>query len=149
MMQRNIGALLLLCVGCASEGPLTLNKANPCATPNATYLTHFVEVSGDCGPSSDQLVNIKPDGTLDQTFSCLDITKVGCREQNDLCTFTSNGVTCTATTDVTFTSDGKSSSGIESVTCHNAGTICSSTYNVSAERLCQATSGSAVYVHCQ
>ena len=44
------------------------------------------------------------------------------------------GVTCTITTDVTFAADGSSASGLETLSCSNSSSSCTSTYRFTATR---------------
>lgn len=129
-----IVACTVACGSSYTSGPALANKANPCATPGATYLSHFVELSGGtCGPIPDEILNINSDGTIpgSQSFSCQTVTQDGCTARDTGCITTTNGTTCTATTDVTFATDGSSASGLETVSCSNVSTTCTSTYSVS------------------
>jgi hypothetical protein len=123
--------VLLAACSCSSS----TNKANPCATPGATYLFHFVEqANGTCGPVPDSIVNINADGTLSSSVSCQTINQTGCTAQDTGCTSSSNGTTCNFTTDVTFASDGSGATGLETFTCSNGSSSCWSTYAVTAAR---------------
>ncbi len=130
-MKKIIFICMLIC-GCSSN--VTTNQANPCATKGATYLGHAVQESGNCGDAPDQIINVGSDGTLDKNVSCARITQDGCTACNSDCTFGSNGVTCTATTDVTFAYDGSSAHGLESISCYNSVSSCASTYVVTLIR---------------
>jgi hypothetical protein len=122
--------LVTCAVACGASAPA--NKANPCATPGATYLSHFVELSGGtCGPIPDEIMNINSDGTLPQSLSCQTVTQDGCTARNTDCT--TNGA-CTVTTDVTFATDGSSASGLETVSCSTASASCTSTYRIGSTR---------------
>ena len=138
---RQIGATLgtLCLVACSSEAstPSATTKANPCATPGATYLSHFVEQSGGtCGPLADVLVTVNKDGTVTgPPVSCQDRTETGCRTQTTDCTTTSiKGLTCHFTTDVTYTSDGSSGAGSEVGSCAGGASTCTSSYQVTVTR---------------
>lgn len=130
-------SILLMVGGCSSSSDnLSITVlANPCATKGATYLESFSEEpGGTCGAISDQIVNIGQDGTLTQSVSCKRITQTGCTAQDTGCSFTSDGLTCTVNTDITFAEDGSSSSGLESTNCQSSTYSCSSTYQVSGVR---------------
>lgn len=133
-----VGALMIACA-CSStseSGMTTTNKANPCATPGATYLMSFARVSGDCAEPPDQISNINADGTIPgDPISCKEITQDGCTARDTGCTFTGNGCTSTVSTSITFAADGATMSGLESitVTC-NDGSSCSGTLRVSGVR---------------
>jgi hypothetical protein len=121
----------LVSVGCGSGS----NEANPCATPGATYLFHFVEhPGGNCGPVPDEIVNVNSDGTLSSSVSCENITQDGCTARDTGCMTSSNGIDCSVTTDVTFAKDGSSASGLETAMCSNSAASCTSTYDVTATR---------------
>lgn len=107
------------------------NKANPCATPGATYGLSWTERSGGtCGPISDQILIVGKDGTLPGTpLACRASTQTGCRAQESDCT--SSTSQCHFTSDETFTSDGSSATGFITISCPN----CVSTYSASATRL--------------
>ena len=125
------------CSSASSSAPPS-TKANPCATPGATYLLHFVEqANGTCGPVSDQIINVAKDGTLSGSgtaSSCAMTAQDGCTARNTDCMSTTNGVTCDVTSDVTFAKDGGAASGLETVTCMSGSSSCMSTYAVSAQR---------------
>jgi len=126
------GVSLLACGG-GNAAP----RANPCATPGATYLEHFVEGSGGtCGPISDEIININADGTIASTtqISCQTESQSGCTAHNTGCSTMTNGTTCSATTDVTFASDGSGATGLETITCSNSSASCTSTYTVTLTR---------------
>jgi hypothetical protein len=132
-LELMLCGLSLLACGGGSTAP----KANPCATPGATYLDHFVEGSGGtCGPIPDEIININSDGTEATTIqiSCQTESQTGCTAHNTGCTWTTNGVACNATTDVTFASDGSGASGLETVTCSSSSASCTSTYTVTLTR---------------
>lgn len=136
---------LALAWGCGGSGGSTTLNANPCATPGATYLGHFVEQSGTCGPIPDQIINVNPDGTLSSSMavSCAQTTVAGCTTQNTDCMSTSAGSTCSVTSDVTFSPDGTSASGLETARCTYSGGSCTSTYNVTATRQSPGSGGDA------
>ena len=129
-------------VGCGSGGSdgggggATTNQANPCATRGATYLLHAEEQrGGTCGPLADEILNIGSDGTLPgPPVRCDAITQDGCTARDTNCTQTTNGVTCSTTTSVTFTADGKSASGLITLRCRDSDGGCTSTYAVTAKR---------------
>lgn len=127
-------AWLFACfLACGSSAP----KANPCATPGATYLDHFVEQSGGtCGAIPDTIININPDGTVATTasVSCATKTQTGCTARDSGCTVTTNGTTCTVTTDITYAADGTSATGLESLSCTTGNQTCTSSYSVASRR---------------
>lgn len=120
-------------VGCGS-GP---TKANPCATPGATYLEHYVEHSGGtCGALTDTIVNIGADGTLASSspVTCDDVEQTGCTAHDTNCKGAAvNGITCSDTFSNTFSSDGSGASGIATITCTGS-TSCVSTYDITMTR---------------
>lgn len=127
-----------LLIGCSSApDPTPPTKANGCATPGATYLSHFVEQSGGtCGPLADVLVTVSKEGTLPgPAVSCQTRTETGCTTLATNCTTSAvNGLTCHVTSDVTYASDGRSGSGTETASCSGASTTCSSTYQITITR---------------
>ena len=140
--RASIAALagMLACASHTQTFPPDPPKANPCATPGATYLDHFAEQSGGtCGPIPDVIININKDGTLAGSGSgtaptCQSNSGSGCTVKLNNCTSTNNGVTCTITTDVTFAADGSSASGLETLSCSGSSSSCTSTYKVTATR---------------
>jgi hypothetical protein len=139
----SIGLLAsLLLLGCASSsddddnGDTGFVKANPCATPGATYLESFTTVSGDCGDVPAQIINIGNDGTVPASgLTCQKLEQDGCRAHDTGCQSTVNGCTGKVTTDVTFADDGATASGLLSMTVScSDGSTCAGTYEVSAER---------------
>lgn len=123
--------LAVLLIGCGKE-PI---KANPCATKGATYFQHYVEANnGTCGTIPDTIVNISADGTIPgDPPDCEAITQTGCKAQNTACKTTKNGVTCSATTSVTFEGDGTGAAGLVTMSCSGAA-VCTSTYQVTLIR---------------
>jgi hypothetical protein len=129
--RAGVVALAILAAACGSSA----TKANPCATPGATYLFQFVEQSGGtCGSLSDAIVNVNPDGTIVGSLTCKATNQNGCTAQNTGCTSSSNGTSCTVDTDVTFASDGSGATGLETFSCANGASSCTSTYAVTATR---------------
>jgi hypothetical protein len=123
--------LVLVLVACG--GP---PKANPCATKGATYVQRFVErANGTCGPIPDTIVNITADGEVaGARLDCESMTQDGCTARNAGCKTTTDGITCTGTSSVTFAADGSTSSGLITTNCSGNGLACVSTYDVSAVR---------------
>jgi hypothetical protein len=133
------GTILLWALGCSSSsgGGSGGTAANPCATPGATYLLTFTEnPTGTCGAIPSELITISSSGQVitSTPLSCQSQMVSGCTEQNTNCTITSNGATCSATSDVTFAMNGASASGMETISCSGSGQSCTSTYTVSAAR---------------
>ena len=138
VLNRGRGAALSLVgiVACGSDSPspthVESTKANPCATPGATYSVVLVEQSGGtCGPIPDDLVNVREDGTLPgPPMSCQSISITGCGAKLNSC-WASAG--CAATTSITFASDGSSAKGAETLSCSEF-SKCISTYAVTWTR---------------
>jgi hypothetical protein len=144
-MQRTVG---LLCLTLLSGGALgacgsdsataspTKVAANPCATPNSTYLQTFTEVSGNCGPIPSAITNINADGTITQTTSitCANVTQSGCTARDTDCTWSSSGFSYSETFETTFAQDGSSATGLATLTGMGNGQSCSETYNLSLVR---------------
>lgn len=109
--------------------------ANTCATRSASYLAHFTQQDGNCGPVPDQVVNISADGEIAGAagVSCEKSEAVGCTQNTTNCRNTVDGVTCSSTASLTFTKDGASASGTSSVTCTGAAT-CAGSYRLSYTR---------------
>lgn len=122
--------------GCGSSNPQSTPPAaiNPCATPGATYVETLVQSSGTCTAIPSQIVPVAPSGTieLDPSVACAEFGQNGCTEWDSVCTWTSDGISYTATTVVTFASDGSSVSGILEVSADDNGTTCTGTYDVTA-----------------
>lgn len=140
--MRALGAGLvgLLMMACGSDdppkGPVNF-PANPCATRGSTYLQSSTEISGDCGPIPDQIVNINPDGTItqDTPLTCDSVTQEGCTARDTGCKWTtSEGVSWAMTFETAFKADGSSATGIEMIRGSGNGQTCTSTYNVSMTR---------------
>jgi hypothetical protein len=109
-------------------------EGNPCATPGATYLFHFVERrGGTCGPAAEATDRAEADGTLSSSAVCDDVEHDACTERDTGCRTSNHGADCTFTTDVTFTKDGSGASGLQTATCSNA-LVCTSTYDVTVTR---------------
>jgi hypothetical protein len=131
-----VGVFVAACSGEDKQQQPSTNLANPCATRGATYLFHTVEnPTGTCGPIPDQITNVNADGTVPGPgVSCEAITQNGCTARDTNCVSGSNGNTCYTTTNVTFSDDGATASGLITVRCSNGKTSCASTYGVSARR---------------
>src|SRR5262249_46122489 len=113
------------------------HRANPCATPGATYLQTFTTVSGGCGDIPSGIVNIGNDGTVPGSNGvvCERVEQDGCRAHDTNCRSSSNGCMLNETFDVSFASDGSSATGLISVQINcNDGSACSGTYRVSMTR---------------
>lgn len=111
-------------------------QANPCATKSASYLQRYVQTSGNCGAIPDQLVNISADGALvgAKDVTCDDYASDGCTQRNTNCKGPAvNGVTCSATSSLTFVSSGATASGVFSVACTGTA-ICNGSYTITATR---------------
>ena len=123
-------ALSLCLVAC---GP---SRANPCATPGASYLASFAEVSGNCGPIPSQVVNINPDGTVSggTSMNCAGQSQQGCTANLTDCKWSAKGYDFTMTSHVTFASDGSSASGLASFGASGNGVACSETYQLTYAR---------------
>jgi hypothetical protein len=143
IMARLFAVLACLTVACggndsskqATNPPAP--KANPCATPGATYLNTYTTVSGDCGDIASDITNIGDDGTVPAAMgvTCKSYEQDGCRAHNTGCSTTQGKCTLTATTDVTFSDDGSTASGLFSaaIVCTD-GSSCSGTYQIMSVR---------------
>jgi len=127
-------------VACSSDSPppasyVQSNKANPCAVPGANYLVVHVEKSGGtCGPIPDELVHVLDDGTLPgRPMACQSISLTGCTAKLTDCGVDGG---FTATTSITFASDGSSANGVETRSRTSEVSIanCTSTYTVTWTR---------------
>ncbi|MCA9597704.1 MAG: hypothetical protein KC776_30535 [Myxococcales bacterium] len=134
MIKRVLGfmlwALLVACSGGTDDGGgAATNKANPCATPGATYLVHCSEQSGDCGSIPDSVTNIGSDGTVANPIKCARIEQDGCTARDTDCKQSANGCNISSTFKTTFAQDGSSATSLNtiSVTCSD-GSFCTSTY---------------------
>jgi hypothetical protein len=130
---------VLIAAGCSSSpasAPVIRPEASPCATKGATYLEQFAELSGNCGPLQDTTFAIGADGTPSDaaSFACTSASSQGCVVTNNGCRSSLQGVNCTVTTKLTFSSDGASGSGTETLACTANGTACVSTYSVTDTR---------------
>lgn len=112
-------------------------RANPCATPGATYLDTYETVSGTCGDIPANISNIGDDGTVPAAagLTCSRVEQDGCRAHDTGCRLTQNGCTMNATTDVTFSDDGATATGLISlsISCSD-GSSCSGTYQITSQR---------------
>ena len=139
-LQRTLAVTTLaVLAACSSSDPAPPppTKANACATPGKTYLTHFVEQpGGTCGPLADVLVTVNQDGTLPgPVVSCQSKTETVCRTQATDCTTSAiKGLTCHVTSDLTYASDGASAAGTETASCTGGSTTCASTYQITVTR---------------
>jgi hypothetical protein len=124
-----------LSCGSSSSSP-TSAKANPCATRGASYLEAFTEESGNCGTIPSELVNVGSDGTLTEStpITCATVSQTGCTARDSDCTFSSMGYNFTETSDVTFTADGSSASGVVTLSGSGNGQVCTSTYDITFTR---------------
>ena len=134
-------SVILMCfvVGCSSapSSGTSQDEANPCATPGASYLATFTELSGGtCGTISPELENINPNGTITSTveITCASSSQDGCTTRDTDCTWSADGFTFTGTSEATFYQDGSYATGIESITGVGDGQSCVSTYDVSLVR---------------
>lgn len=111
--------------------------ADSCITKGATYLLHFVEdQTGTCGPIPDGIANIDQNGKPISSLSitCQSVTVDGCTIKKSACMASQNGATCTLSSDVTFSADGENGSGLETLSCSDASSSCTSTYAVTSTR---------------
>lgn len=134
-------SLVVLCIliGCSSEDDAddstTTNKANPCATPGASYLWHCTEQSGDCGPTTDEVINVSSDGTLAQSITCAKFEQDGCTGRGTDCKQSTNGCTILTTFQTTFLADGSSADNVMTATIDcDDGSHCKSTYQCTYTR---------------
>jgi hypothetical protein len=114
-------------------------QANPCATPGATYLEHFVQDSlSNCGAIPDEIIKINPDGTINVpagSHSCIAMTTNGCSAQNSGCAGRVSDLDCTITSYITYASDGSGATGLETAHCEAiSGGSCSAIYLVTVTR---------------
>lgn len=130
-------ALFLAC-GQPKQAPA---KANPCATNSSTYLVRYADKSGgNCGAIPDTILNISANGSIAGDAPKCDASEQdGCTARSTNCEATKNGVDCTFTASVTFSDDGSSASGLETVSCDASTTsnfvsACLSTYTVTMTR---------------
>jgi hypothetical protein len=128
-----------VCVGCggSSNGGPSSEAANPCATPNSTYLETLTEqAGGTCGAVPSQVINVNADGTiaLPTSITCASATQTGCTARDSGCTFSNQGISFSETFETTFASDGSSAMGILTLSGMGNGESCSSTYDVSIVR---------------
>ncbi len=132
--RATAGALLGL-AACSSSSP-SMDQANSCATPGASYVETFTQTSGNCGPLASQVINISAGGsvTLPTTISCASSTQTGCKIQNSDCTYSANGFNYTFSSSLTFASDGSSASGVYSVSGTGMGMSCASSYAINEQR---------------
>jgi hypothetical protein len=119
----------------SAAGPTNV-PANPCATPNSTYLQTFTEVSGNCGPIPSVITNINADGTITQTtpINCASVTQSGCTARDTDCAWSASGFSYSETFETTFMQDGSSATGLLTLSGMGNGQICSETYNISMVR---------------
>lgn len=120
--MRVIGLMVIVIAlaACSSSTAPSPNaiQANPCAIPGATYRVSAVAQSGNCGYIPDSIVNIGNNGTVvsNSPIQCQRIEQDGCRARDTNCVqILDNGCKLTATTDMTFSDDGVSASGLESL----------------------------------
>ena len=115
-------------------------RADPCATPGATYLVTLTQLpGGTCGPIANQTVTVGYDGTVPAPGPCGSSTFTGCEEVQHDCYALAMGLTCVMQDDITFVSDGSAASGSETVSCQEGHESCASTYAV--EEVEQAAPG--------
>jgi hypothetical protein len=127
---------LIACGGSDGAAGPTNAPANPCATPNSTYLQTFVTGSGNCGDIPSVIVNINADRTITQTtpVTCANVTQTGCTARDTGCTFSSDGFAFTETFETTFANDGSSATGLITITGTGNGQSCAGTYRVTMVR---------------
>lgn len=126
--------LLPLAIGACSSN---VEQANPCATPDSTYIQSSVELSGNCGALPNVIVNINPDGTITfpSNISCQTQVQDGCTARDSDCYFGNNGISCQESFETTFAQDGSSAQGLLTLSCSTSnGQNCTSTYSISMVR---------------
>jgi hypothetical protein len=127
-------------LGCSSKDGGSTPQANPCATKGASYLLTFTEMSGGtCGPVPNQVLNINSDsdGTNNNGVNpCASSELTGCTTRDSDCTSNVNGISCTFNTESTFSSDGATLSGMETLSCTygSPSQSCTSTYSITGMR---------------
>lgn len=124
-------------LACSSESDpesrVTTFEKNPCVTAGASYLTHYTEQpGGTCGPLSDEVLAIPPDGMISVPDCRGKPRYEGCSVFIDQIECESNGYTSTQTGKVDWADDGSTGHGF--ITFTVAGQ-CKSTYEMNSVRL--------------
>jgi hypothetical protein len=130
--MRALLALVVSLSACeAQQKPV---RASTCATPGATYVVHYEERSGACGPRPDETFSVTPDGYIAKDPpDCIRVELDGCSVESDDCTLTWKG-TCSLTSVVTYADDGTIGSGAATITCTGIGQDCVSGYAMTIQR---------------
>lgn len=139
------GLFVLTCIafmGCSSSDDTGAsgvhNRLNACATKNASYLTTCTEISGNCGPLTDEISNTDAAGISKiESITCASATLSGCTGKATDCVETvSNGCKIGQTYSTDFAEDGSSADSTATmwVTCPD-GSSCKSTYTCTLTRL--------------
>jgi hypothetical protein len=127
-------------LGCSSDSSkndgTTVSQLNPCATKGATYLVHYTELSGNCGPLQDEIYNTPSSGTTNTPIVCDEVSQDGCTARDTNCRQKlSNGCMVVMTFETTFTQDGSSADGIATINLNCPdGSWCQSTYKYTYTR---------------
>lgn len=126
--------LILLGAACASNPKPTAGPAS-CVVPGATYEIHTEEVSGDCGPVHDDLVNVSNDGSSEHNaeVGCVlgsDDHLDGCTSYLDRVCQIGDGLSVTVHGKSTFDAKGHGSALQSLVYTKDGQVICSSNYRL-------------------
>ncbi len=138
-MIKKLFIVCILLIGCGDSSHNEEIKANPCATPGATYLQQFIERSGNCGPITDRIINISKNNTIASSseidLSCANVEQDGCTARDTDCISSSNGITCSNTFITEFAPDGSVAEGVSTISCKSENFNCVSTYSYNFTRL--------------
>jgi hypothetical protein len=94
----------------------------------------LTQTAGTCDAAPTRIVPVAQDGeiALDPSVTCANRYQNGCTEWDSACTWTSDGVSYSATTVVTFDPDAGSASGILDVSAEGNGVTCTGLWGVTA-----------------
>lgn len=132
-MGRALLLTALLLLGCSSS----THASGPCGQRQGTYVLDYTERSGDCGPVSEQIVNVTGAPTVPS--SCQGTATASadnCDVKTDYACPDPSAGTDHFTGDVTWSPDGSSGSGIQEITIYSpSGAVaCESDYDVTITR---------------
>lgn len=139
-MYRIVSTLLTIslisCSSAKTNGSVSQELANPCATRGATYLEIVSELSGNCGPIPETILNINQDGTITSPtpIVCASVSQNGCTARDTDCVFSSQGYIFSMTFETTFSEDGSYASSIVTLSGTGNGQSCTETYSSTMTR---------------
>jgi hypothetical protein len=138
--MRTFIVISALCMACSSSSTSNPTSANSCAEKGATYSETFAQYEGTCGDQMTQTVNVSASGVVTLTAFGVEVTcgtssVDGCTSTETNCSYTAGDNKCTLYTSLTFSSDGASLTGTETLDCtYGPGNTCNASYKMTGTK---------------